>query len=175
MDHLQTTPRSPQSGFPLIVSQRYSGRCRFRFSMLVVVAAAFPWSASSARGQIPKKDAAVSWLYMVPGTVADRYARTLENLGILPERSAAVRDGSEFWMLSAEEYRTPEGVSSGTPPWHGVYRTTPSNEKRWGLLPVRTQSSFNTAFPFHRGSGPVWHGKGFTQSLEGGWFGKWGP
>ena len=120
MDHLQTTPRSPQSGFPLIVSQRYSGRCRFRFSMLVVVAAAFPWSASSARGQIPKKDAAVSWLHMVPGTVADRYARTLENLGLLPERSAAVRDGSEFWMLSAEEYRTPEGVSSGTPPWHGV-------------------------------------------------------
>ncbi|MDC0160836.1 hypothetical protein OAJ07_05230 [Gemmatimonadales bacterium] len=143
--------------------------------MLVVVAAAFPWSASSARGQIPKKDAAVSWLYMVPGTVADRYARTLENLGLLPERSAAVRDGSEFWMLSAEEYRTPEGVSSVTPPWHGVYRTTPSNEKRWGLLPVRTQSSFNTAFPFHRGNGPVWHGKGFTQSLEGGWFGRWGP
>ena len=159
MDHLQTAPGPPHREFPLIASQRKSGCCRFRLSMLVV-AAVFLWSASRAQGQMPKRDAAVSWLYVVPGTVADRYARTLENLGLLPERSAAARDGSEVWMFSAEERGTPEGVSSGAPPWHDVYRTTPATEKRGGLLPVRTQSSFNTAFPFHRGSGPVWHGKG---------------
>ena len=113
-----------------------------------------------------------AWLFPVPGTAAERYVRTLENVGLLPARSLSVRDGAESWRLRPREASS---VFEFTPPWVDTYHPGPISEARSGLLPVQLQSSFNTAFPFQRGEGAVWHGRGFTHSLQGGVFGHWGP
>ncbi len=126
-------------------------------------------STGSAEGQTATIDSILPWLIPVPGSRAEGYVRSLELVGLTRARSIAVRDGFEQWV---------EGVA-GEPlepgPWTGVYRTVPSDSSRWGVLPARMTSVYNSAFPYQRGGGPVWYGRGFTHVVEGGAHVRWGP
>lgn len=126
-------------------------------------------SAVPARGQTVMSDSIRPWLMPVPGSPAERYVRSLEVGGLRPKRSVAVRDGFEQWV----------GIEGSGPsesgPWGGVYRSMPSGSTRWGLLPARAMTAFNSGFPYQRGEGPVWYGRGFTHAVEAGVHVRWGP
>jgi len=125
--------------------------------------------SESATGQAVTSDSIRPWLMPVPGSTAEGYVRSLEIGGLLPQRSVAVRDGFEQWV--GVEGSEPAGFG----PWAGVYRSVPSDSARWGLLPARAMTAFNSAFPYQRGEGPVWYGRGFTHAVEAGVHVRWGP
>jgi len=141
--------------------------------LVALLPAAGMWIPSVAEAQRVQPGASAVWLYPVPGSAAERYARTLENVGLRSSRALFVRDGGEGWERRPGDA---PGAPAATPvpPWNDTYRLGLANESRTGLLPLQLGSSYNTAFPFQRGSGPVWHGRGFTHSLSGGAFGHWG-
>ena len=141
--------------------------------LLFLLLAAGVWIPSVVEAQRVQPGASAVWLYPVPGSAAERYARTLENVGLRPARSLSVRDGGESWERRSGD-RPGASAAIPVPPWNDTYRLGLANVSRSGLLPLQLGSSYNTAFPFQRGSGPVWHGRGFTHSLSGGAFGRWG-
>lgn len=126
-------------------------------------------SVGSAAGQTVTSDSILPWLIPVPGSTAEGYVRSLEVGGLGLERSIAVRDGFEQWVGTGGSGLSELG------PWAGRYRVVPSDASRWGLLPARVMTAFNTAFPYQRGGGPVWCGRGFTHSVQAGFHIRWGP
>ena len=126
-------------------------------------------STESAEGQAATADTILPWLIPAPGSRAEGYVRSLEVAGLTHARSIAVRDGLEQWVEGAA------GESAEAGPWAHVYRTVPSNASRWGVLPARMSSAYNAAFPYQRGGGPVWYGRGFTHVLEAGLHVRMGP
>ena len=152
-------------------ARQSGGRPAAFWALRVCVALTFiaGLSAGSADGQTATTDSILPWLIPVPGSRAEGYVRSLEVAGLTRARSIAVRDGFEQWV---------EGVA-GEPlepgPWRDVYRTVPSNSSRWGVLPARMTSVYNSAFPYQRGGGPVWYGRGFTHVVEVGTHVRWGP
>ena len=169
---LRTMPPGLKLGLALALSRILSVVRAFGFHLIASQLLMSGLAASGAQGQSTPKGTAEAWLYSAPGTLAESYVRALENRGLIPGRSMAVRDGPRAWSLSYQE--SLEEYSSRHP-WQNVYRIRPVKEKLWGLLPLRALGSFNTAFPFQRGEGPVWHGKGFTHAFSAGGFGRWGP
>ena len=125
-------------------------------------------SAVPARAQTVTSDSIHPWLMPVPGTTAERYVRSLEVGGLRPTRSVAVRDGFEQWVVIEGSGPRESG------PWGGVYRSVPAGSTRWGPLPARAMTAFNSAFPYQRGEGPVWFGRGFTYAVEAGVHVRWG-
>ncbi len=168
--------RTVPTGLKLGMASNLSGILRvgrpFGFHLIASQLLISVLAGSGAQGQLAPKGTAEAWLYSAPGTLAESYVRALENRGLMPGRSMAVRDGPRAWSLS---YQQSVKAHSSEHPWQNVYRIRPVKEKLWGLLPLRALGSFNTAFPFQRGEGPVWHGKGFTHAFSGGVFGRWGP
>lgn len=126
-------------------------------------------SAGSAAGQTVTSDSILPWLIPVPGSTAEGYVRSLEVGGLGFERSLAVRDGFEQWVGTAGSGLSELG------PWAGRYRVVPSDVTRWGLLPARFMTAFSSAFPYQRGGGPIWYGRGFTHAVQAGFHIRWGP
>lgn len=129
----------------------------------------FGLTAGAVRGQTVTPDSILPWLMPVPGSRAEGYVRSLEVAGLTHARGIAVRDGFEQWVGTEASGRSEAG------PWARVYGAVPSDATWWGLLPARMTTAYNSAFPYQRGGGPVWYGRGFTSVVEAGIHLRLGP
>jgi len=104
------------------------------------------------------------------GSEQERYERLLQITGLARPYPLTVR------ALSPQDEQRLSPADTGHP-WAGVDRASRVKHAGpvvWQALPVRDQVFFNSAFPYGFNDGPVWAGRGLTESVDAGVAARWG-
>ena len=98
---------------------------------------------------------------VVIGSDEENYLRYLQAKGLVAEYPWSLRGFAlpEMRRLSA---------SPDSQPWSGRMTVLANNAVALKLLPLQAAVRVNTGFPYGSNDGPIWAGRGFTGSVDGG-------